>query len=88
MSNQTTMLHRKFRQTDCLKETFALANHNWKVYEYSIENNPDESDDWTLSINWEFVNSSQALWELSEYANWYDDALSLYDNEEWINNKQ
>jgi len=76
------MLHRKFRQDDITKETFALANHNWVVYEYSIINDPDESDDWTLEINWEFVNSSQAIWELTEYCNWYDDALSLYDKED------
>jgi len=76
------MLHRKFRQDDITKETFALANHNWVVYEYSIINTPDESDDWTLEINWEFVNSSQAIWELTEYCNWYDDALSLYDKED------
>lgn len=76
------MLHRIFRETDCLKEVFAIAEHNWIVYEFSIENNVDESDDWVLEINWEFVNSSQAIWELTEYCTWYNDALSLYDKKD------
>ena len=68
------MLQWRFKETDYQKIMYAIWSKGTK---YEMIQEPEESDDWIVYIDWDECYSWQAAWECSAFCYWYEEALSI-----------
>ena len=68
------MLQWKFKETDYQKIMYAIWSNGTK---YEMIQEPEESDDWIVYIDWDECYSWQAQWECAAFCYWYEEALSI-----------
>lgn len=72
------MLQWKFKETDYQKIMYAIWSNGTK---YEMIQEPEECDDWIVYIDWDECYSWEAQWECAAFCYWYEEALSITNNE-------